>query len=603
MFLGTYAYSFGLALAASLPLTFGVRTLSRARGWVAKPRADRWHRSPTALFGGIAIFAAFLCSYLVQRPATLAGDALIVLCATGMFLLGLVDDIVVLKPYTKLVGQIIISTALTTGGMRLHFIQTEVLDQALSIFWLVAITNALNLLDNLDGLAGGVAVIAAGFLAYFCHAAGQYQAAQIALALAGAALGFLVFNFSPASIFMGDCGSLFLGFVLGSMGLVTTAAGIRRNVVAVLAGPVFVLLIPIVDTTLVTLVRSLHGRPVSQGGRDHTSHRLVALGFSERSVALILWVASIGSGLLALLLQRVQPPMTVFLILCALVLIAFLGLFVGRVKVYAPAPVGVVRSKQAFVPTLAEFAYKRRVFEVLCDLSVVVLAYYGAYLLRFGDDFVEPHYSAFRSSLPVVIVVQVGVLLSLGLYKGLWRQTSLDDVYPIAKQIAGAWVATVLALTLMFRLEAISRASLVIDALLLMIGIGGTRLVIRWMSGRVGKRDPAIVETKLLIYGADDMGEVMLRLIRNDRSMGLVAVGFVDDNPQMQGRLMHGLPVVGTIEGLKSESNRKGAHEVAVAVDALAPEDWSRIRKLIQSQGLGLRCLSFTAEGPSPGSV
>jgi UDP-GlcNAc:undecaprenyl-phosphate/decaprenyl-phosphate GlcNAc-1-phosphate transferase len=580
-------------------LTFGVRALARARGWVAKPRTDRWHRSPTALFGGIAIFAAFLASYLVLRPSTLAGDALIVLCATGMFLLGLVDDFIVLKPYTKLVGQIVISTALTTGGMRLHFLQTEVLDQGLSIFWLVAITNALNLLDNLDGLAGGVAVIAAGFLAYFCHAAGQPQAAQIALALAGAALGFLFFNFNPASIFMGDCGSLFLGFVLGSMGLVTTAAGIRRNVVAVLAGPVFVLLIPIVDTAFVTLVRSLHGRPVSQGGRDHTSHRLVALGYSERSVALMLWAASIAAGLMALLLQRVALPMTVFLIICACVLVAFLGLFVGRVKVYASVEKDGTNSKNAFIPTLADFAYKRRVFEVLCDLSVVVIAYYGAYLLRFGGDFVEPHYSAFRNSLPVVIVVQVVVLLSLGLYKGLWRQTSLEDMYPIVKKIAGAWVATVLALTLMFRLEAISRASLVIDALLLMLGIGGSRIVIRWMSGRVGTRDPMIKETKLLIYGANDMGEIMLRLIRNDRSLGLVAVGFIDDDASMQGRVIHGLPVVGSSECLKSEALRKGANEVAVASDALPPESVERLRELARSHGLGMRCLSFTVQPTS----
>src|SRR5687768_8058864 len=155
-----YALKFALAFGLALLGTLAVRALARRFGFVAKPRADRWHRKPTALFGGVGIFVAFVVTYLVNRPAEVPGDALLVLCASGMFVVGLVDDLVTLKPYAKLVGQIVLSTALTFWGTRLHWLPSVALDQALTIFWLVGITNAINLLDNLDGLAGGVAVIA-----------------------------------------------------------------------------------------------------------------------------------------------------------------------------------------------------------------------------------------------------------------------------------------------------------------------------------------------------------------------------------------------------------------------------------------------------------
>src|SRR5262245_5814300 len=221
-----YATSFGIALAASVVLTFVVRAVARARGWVAKPRADRWHTRPTALYGGVGMFGAFLLSYFVRRPSDLQGDALLLVCAGGMFLVGLIDDAVQLKPYAKLVGQIMFATAFTMFGLRLHWLPSEVLDQALTIFWLVGVTNAVNLLDNLDGLAGGIAAIASAYLIYFCHTAGAPSAAALSAAFCGAVVGFLVFNFNPASIFMGDCGSLFLGFFLGGVALVNNQSGL-----------------------------------------------------------------------------------------------------------------------------------------------------------------------------------------------------------------------------------------------------------------------------------------------------------------------------------------------------------------------------------------
>ena len=182
-----------------------------------------------------------------------------------------------------------------------------------------------------------MAAIASAYLVYFCHASGQYAAAALAAAFCGAVVAFLVFNFNPASIFMGDCGSLFLGFFLGGLTLVSNQArsGLRRNMLAVLAMPVLLLLIPIVDTTLVTISRKFHGRPVSQGGRDHTSHRLVALGLSERKAALVLWAPGGGLGRHGGAGARAGAGRwpSCWCRCSACVLLFFL-VFLGRVKVY-----------------------------------------------------------------------------------------------------------------------------------------------------------------------------------------------------------------------------------------------------------------------------
>jgi len=191
----------------------------------------------------------------------------------------------------------------------------------------------VNLLDNIDGAAAGIAAISSAFLVYFCHSAGHTDSAMMAAAFTGATVGFLFFNFNPASIFMGDCGSLFVGFFLGGLSLVNSQVGARKNVVAILAIPVLLLLLPIVDTTLVTISRRYHGRPISQGGRDHTSHRLVAIGLSERGATLTLWAIAAFSGALAVLMTSVSMMIGIACVACFGFALLFLFIFLGRVKV------------------------------------------------------------------------------------------------------------------------------------------------------------------------------------------------------------------------------------------------------------------------------
>jgi UDP-GlcNAc:undecaprenyl-phosphate GlcNAc-1-phosphate transferase len=327
-----------LALLASLTLTPVVRALARRTSKVSRPRADRWARQPTALLGGIAIFAAVA----VAAPFVLyavSGGWLLVGTSTLLFAVGLVDDLRTLKPYQKLLGQLAGCVLMAAFGKTLAWTPWQPLNMAVTLFWLVGITNALNLLDNMDGLATGVAAIAATFLSILFFTNGQPAEGFLLAAFGAALLGFLVYNFNPASIFMGDCGSLFIGFFLASAALLPVEeSDPARRLTTAFAVPVLLLAIPIFDTTLVTVVRKLNGRAISQGGRDHSSHRLVALGFSERRAVIILYELAILSGLLALWMRDGRPDISMCLMAMFAAFLTLLGIRLARINVYGETP-------------------------------------------------------------------------------------------------------------------------------------------------------------------------------------------------------------------------------------------------------------------------
>ncbi|MDQ3180056.1 MAG: undecaprenyl/decaprenyl-phosphate alpha-N-acetylglucosaminyl 1-phosphate transferase, partial [Acidobacteriota bacterium] len=295
-----------LSFVLSIGLTYLVRGFARKKNFVAKPKLDRWHKKPTAMLGGVAIFLTTALMYVLFVPQT--SDSLVILAGSlFLFLVGLIDDILHIKPYQKLIGQFI-GVAIVVGyGLVLPWTNSEILNIGITAFWLIGITNAINLLDNMDGLAAGISAIAAFALAVGFGASGQPDELLLVAAFIGALVGFLVYNFNPASIFMGDCGSMFVGFFLASSVLLTQVGGRSRSVVSVLAVPALILFVPIFDTTFVTLLRKIWGRKASQGGRDHTSHRLVALGLSERSAVLLLYGLALAAGVLSLMLSRLQP--------------------------------------------------------------------------------------------------------------------------------------------------------------------------------------------------------------------------------------------------------------------------------------------------------
>jgi len=567
----TVAASFLLALV----LTPLVRALARRYGFIAVPKTDRWHKKPTAMLGGVIIWLTVLIIYFVFSLHSAYGKW-ILLASTFLFLVGLIDDLIHIKPYQKLIGQILGSAFVVYYGLTLPWTSSVLLNMALAIFWLVSITNAINLLDNMDGLASGIAVIAAGFLALSFISSGQFTEALILLVFAAALLGFLVYNSNPASIFMGDCGSMFVGFFLASSALINVNGGRSRSFLPVLAVPILVLFIPIFDTTFVTVLRKLSGRAASQGGRDHTSHRLVALGMSERKAVLMLYSFAALSGVLAILVQRARLDVSLAAIAGFTILLTLVGVYLAGVKVYDKSEEEMAMKDKPLYAFLVDVSYKRRIFEVFLDVVLVILSYWSAYAINFPPS--SPAWKLFIRTLPVIVFVKMGVFLAMGVYRGLWRYTGMSDLIVFTKAVVLSSVGSLLVLLFAFRFEGYSRKVFVIDAVLMFLFLAGSRLafrVFRQLVPAVNKRNGR----RVLIYGAGDGGELLLRELRNNEELRMAPIGFLDDDPAKSGKLIHGLRVFGGNGDLSTICVQHKVDEVVISSLKMSEE---RIQEVVQ---------------------
>ncbi len=300
-----------LAAVCALVLTM---ILSRRTTLTAKPMPDRWHVRATPISGGVAIFAGFL---VAMQPAIFsrAIDSRylpVVLGIAGAFAVGLVDDVRTLRPRVKLAGQLGVAIVAVALGLVPDWLPVWI-GAPVAVVVLVAGMNSVNLLDHIDGLAAGTAMIAASCLALIAGGVGGFGSSVVPAAIAGACAGYLPLNFRPrrsALIFMGDSGSHVLGFGLGGVALLSNGGGVG-SVVSAVAVPALVLAVPMLDTLLVTVVRWVEGRPISQGGRDHSSHRLVYGGLGPQAAVLVLLAISALGGGTGVLLATVRDPLLV----------------------------------------------------------------------------------------------------------------------------------------------------------------------------------------------------------------------------------------------------------------------------------------------------
>ena len=582
------AASFALALI----LTPLVRAFARRFNFVAAPKSDRWHKKPTAMLGGAVVWLSVMITYAFFTSGTTYGK-FIILASTFLFLVGLVDDLLHIKPYQKLIGQVMGAAYVVYYGLSLPWTGSQLLNMALAIFWLIGITNAINLLDNMDGLAAGIAVIAAGFLALSFVNTGQYSEALVTLIFAGALLGFLVYNSNPASIFMGDCGSMFIGFFLASSALINVSGGRSRSFLPVLAVPILVLFIPIFDTTFVTVLRKLSGRSASVGGRDHTSHRLVALGMSERRAVLMLYGFAALSGVLAILVQRARLDVSLAAIAGFTILLTLLGVYLAGVKVYDQSEEAMALKEKPLYTFLVDVSYKRRIFEVLLDVVLVILSYWAAYAINFPPA--SPAWKLFMRTLPVLVFVKMSVFLVMGVYRGLWRYTSMSDMVVFVKAIAVSSVASVLMVLFVFRFEGFSRTVFAIDAVLMFLFLAGSRMafrLFRQVLPAVGTRNGR----RVLIYGAGDGGELLLRELRNNRELNLSPIGFLDDDPSKSGKVIHGLRVFGGNGDLASVCAQHEIDEIVISSLKMTGERIQEVVDACQERQIAVRRMRITIE-------
>lgn len=299
--------AFILIGVSTLLLTLGVvpvmRRVALQTGTVDKPSARKIHASPVPLLGGAAIYVSFILALVFFGDRDYINEVVgIFVGATLMSFMGLVDDRWGLSSYVKLLGQFVAADILIYSGVRVQIFGNW-LDIALTLVWVVGITNALNLLDNMDGLSGGVAMIAAIFFTLLAAMSGQYLVGALAAALVGACAGFLIYNWNPAHIFMGDAGSLFLGFMLAAVAIKLRFPS--NSVTVTWMIPVLVLGLPIFDTTLVFISRLRCGKnPLTTPGKDHISHRFAYLLGSRREAVLVCYLICCAFGVAAIFVSQ-----------------------------------------------------------------------------------------------------------------------------------------------------------------------------------------------------------------------------------------------------------------------------------------------------------
>jgi UDP-GlcNAc:undecaprenyl-phosphate/decaprenyl-phosphate GlcNAc-1-phosphate transferase len=306
--------AFSIALVASLFLTVPVRQLALRVGFVDLPGPRKVHATPIPLLGGLAMYCGVVLALLIAMgPSARAQTFGIFLGATLVGLVGVMDDGGLLHHQVKLfLGMPGAALILVASGVRIEFFETfrpghtaEYADVLLTIFWVVAITASFSIFDHMDGLCAGVAAIASFFFAVYAYWEGQSLVLTLAAAVMGAALGFLLWNFKPAKIFMGDGGAMFLGFLMATLAAKMRFDNMHHRISWIV--PLLILAVPIFDTTLVTISRSRRGLlPFATPGKDHASHRLANLGMGQRSAVLVMYGGGIAFGLLALSLSRLS---------------------------------------------------------------------------------------------------------------------------------------------------------------------------------------------------------------------------------------------------------------------------------------------------------
>ncbi len=563
------------AFLLAVALTYLVRPAARMVGAVATPKEDRWHRGTIPLLGGVAIAGAVLIVVPLLPSLSWSAWALIG-GAAALALVGLLDDLRPLGPQAKFLAQVIVTAIVVAAGVRLTVTGISPIDQLLTLVWIVGVTNAFNLLDNMDGLAAGIGLIAVGFRCYFFLVDGNIEGAWLAATLAGALAGFLLFNFQPASIFMGDTGSLFVGMLVGGLNVMGPYA-YSRGTVAVLMLPVLVLLVPIFDTLFVSVARTLAGRSIGQGGRDHTSHRLVALGMSERGAVVALWSMAFGSGVVAVLSYRYGLPYTATLVGLLLAGLGVLGVKLGLQRVYPhQSDVGAIR-------IVTDFRYKKQIATVVLDAALVAMAYYSAYLLRF-EGALEAELPVFSGSLLIVLASHVVMLGAFGTYQNSWRHSSIRDLVKLTATTSAGTVVAMLVVVLAFRFEGYSRAVFAIHWLLSTSFLCGSRVLFRALGELFSAADSAGPRT--VIYGAGAGGVMVLREARSNGELDWKIVGFIDDDRAKFRTSVQGVPVLGSLEQVAPLLTSGQVAQVVVATSAVAPERLDALTRLCADAGV-----------------
>jgi UDP-GlcNAc:undecaprenyl-phosphate GlcNAc-1-phosphate transferase len=606
-----------VSFGASLILTRLVRALALRIGAVDRPGERKIHAVAMPRLGGVSIFlsmslaivASFVLEYLSSDSIPMDRKAWgPILCGTTLvFLIGVWDDLRSLPAWFKFLFQALAAgvfiwfgiyiepiSALQRGPLHLDLSLVAV---PLTFLWIIGITNAFNLVDGLDGLAAGLGIIAAGTSATIFIMRGDASDALLLVILIGALVGFLFYNFNPATIFLGDSGSLVIGYILA----VTAVVGSQRQATALaVLIPLLIFGLPIVDTLLSMLRRFVAAMKLIQPYKDpiksklrsvnkmfepdrsHIHHRLLALGFSHRNAVLLLYGLSLCLSFLVLLAVFAQYR-NAGIILVTVALATYIGIHkLGYEEATVFRPGTLLRWYESL-------ALDRRFFLGFLDIVIIAAAYWGAFALKYDLETTSAQKLWYLETFPIVLFIQLLIFFVFKLYQGVWRAIGIGDLIHIG-------LATGTGASLSYIAAMISPppangtlAFFSIYLLLLAVIVMTSRSAFRILD-RIGRTENSGYR-KALIYGAGHRGQIIVRELSNNSDLRLQPVGFIDDDPKLTGRSVDRLPIVGADNDLVSVIARYQVAALIISSNTVSDTRLQLVMQLCQERKIAvLRC-------------
>lgn len=575
-------------------ITKPIIIIATKTGMIAKPLSDRWHTKPTALLGGIGIFIGIIGGIIFQGiyldiPIWFFFGAFIV------FLSGLYDDIKGMLPYTKLFFQIIGAIFLIYSGFLFGMgILPYYISIPLTILWIVGITNAMNLLDNMDGLCAGTCAITSFSLGILFFLSDQTTLMTLSFIICGSCCGFLIFNFSPAKIFMGDCGSLLLGYLLSGITIMGNYQS-KSNILLSIGIPLFIMALPIFDTTLVTLSRRYLNLSISQGGKDHSSHRLISLGYSEINSLLLMYTVTILGGGIAIALSYLDISISILLIIIALVLFVGSGAFLSRVRVYSEEDYNAILKhkirKESITFIRSVLSYKRQIMAVISDSIFVLYSLYFTLWLQYFGEIPPQIYSNFPEIIISILPYSLLLFFSFGFYRYLGRYVAMDDLLRII------FTVTIFVISIYFILPIIGIIKLhlttafifgMVLTFLLSLYRFSERILFTFHNQIVNKNDKSM--DRVLIVGAGDTANIVLREINQNLHLKFNPVGIVDDDLSKRHSRIGQYPVLGDISMVPEIVKNNFIDKIIIAITNI---DNFRMKKIIEKCRISGKSILF----------
>ncbi len=586
----------GAALLISYALTrVAIQVLPRL-GLVSTP--DPNHPAPVPLGGGIAVWiaAGIALMFLGGSGHAIGSIGVIFLGATALFVAGVWDDVRLLQPGTKLLIQLAAASAMVIAGVTFPLGPGLTwLAAPITVLWFVGVCNAFNLVDNMDGMLPGVAAVAGLFVGLFALATGRPETAIASWIVAGACAGFLPFNLPPARIFLGDSGSMFLGFLLAGLAIGESWRGLTNLAFTILA-PTLLLAVPIFNTTFVTVTRKLSGVPLSRGKADHINYRLLAHGLSRGRALVAVYALSAVAGTLGLLVLRITPLAYAVGASLFLIVLMYLGAFLYQGRVHEYYEEFSVEQRSG-----ADSPWHRwviRVVAVAGDIVLVVAALYAAFFLRFDGQIPTSQLLNLGRVLPYLIAIRVGLALVMGIYETQWHHGVARDALRL---VAAVVLGSMLFTTILFLLRpgSFPRSVIAIEGVLALLFFGVTRLGVRAL-GEVTTLDRWSREgRRTIIAGSAEAALTIYRALQGNSDQSYHVIGFVDDDPKAQRSLIGGIRVLGPTSRLPALARLYGADHVVISV---ADGSHTQIRRLVRaalSAGLSTEVASLSVMAAS----